>query len=145
MSGVQWYSGLVSAPLMWKTRGELVVGLHREGGVPDPLWDEFQGVLRSGEVRRTLVITYRDATITALQREQMIETAKRHLDVFAVAFESMVTRGVLTAISWFLPSLQVFRVTELEAAIACAAGDPAQRDWLASACEALHQEMGLRG
>jgi hypothetical protein len=129
---------------MWKHEGNLVIGLHREGGVPDRLWNEFQALLRSGEVRRTLVITYRDATITALQREQMIETAKSHLDVFAVAFESMVTRGVLTAISWFLPSLKVFRVTELDAAIAYASADPGQHDWLASACEALHQEMGLR-
>jgi len=129
---------------MWRAKGELVVGLHRAGGVPDPLWKEFQATLRSGPVRRTLVITYRDATISALQRQDMIETARKHLDVFAVAFESMLTRGVLTALSWFLPTLAVFRVDELPAAIRFAGRDDEQRAWLSATSDALHRELGLR-
>jgi hypothetical protein len=129
---------------MWKTQDELLIALHREGGVPEARWAEFQQALRSPPIRRTLVITYRDATITALQREDMIETAKHHLDVFAVAFESMVTRGVLTALSWFLPALQVFRVTQLEAAIEHVGTTPSHRAWLSAASEDLHREMGLR-
>jgi hypothetical protein len=134
----------VSANLKWKTEGALLLALHRDGGVSEARWTEFQDVLRSAPVRRALVITYRDATISALQREQMIETAKEHLDVFAVAFESMVTRGVLTALSWFLPALKVFRVGELQAAIEHVATDEPQRIWLEKACEDLHVEMGMR-
>jgi hypothetical protein len=104
----------------WRGQRELVVALQRDGFFSD---DEAEAcklataaAIRAadGDMDRVGVLTFTDgAGPTAAQRADMRDFLGGRQLRLAVVSASRLTRGIVTAISWFNPAIRVFAPAEL--------------------------------
>jgi hypothetical protein len=101
--------------------GNCLMLVHPEIPPSDQDWDkylEFLDQQRSDKVR--LVVSTRGGGPSAAQRGRLRDVVNRYPTKIlptAILTASVVARGVMTAISWFIPGLEAFAPNQLGAAL----------------------------
>jgi hypothetical protein len=119
------------------------VGLMVQGKdpIPDDEWDrilEFYRQLVSMSSTRCLVYTDGSAP-TATQRGKLQTMLGKTKITFAVLTPSAWARAVGAAISWFVPSVGMFKPTELDKAFDHLQAKPEEREGLRATLERLRR------
>lgn len=107
---------------VWEDTGTVRVMVHGTNPPTDEEWQQFlaatvrevNGQLRASE-RRGAVIYSRGAMATPKQRTQLrkLDLQSGRLPTLVLMTDSMLARGVATAIGWVLPSLKDFHALSL--------------------------------
>ncbi len=82
----------------------------------DDEWDGICNIMRNNVHDRAVVVTDGGGP-TARQRKVLIDAASGRKVPTSVLTDSVMVRGITTAMSWFVPEVRAFRPTELQAAL----------------------------
>lgn len=96
-----------------KRTAVLVVGPNTPD---DQEWDDVCDVLRKNVHDRALVVTDGGGP-TARQRKVIIDAAGGRKIPTAVMTDSVLVRGITTAMAWFVPEVQAFKPDDLRGAL----------------------------
>lgn len=126
--------------------GDVLVAVHAEANPTDADWAAYLDACRTLQVTnqaiRVLVITY-GGTPTSTQRSALNELNKQATDPtrVAVMVDSRITRGAVTALSWFNPEVRAFGLKQL--GDACAhLGVPSEEGRVRAVVQGLEARMG---
>jgi hypothetical protein len=117
----------------WVVLGDLLVVAHDEHSPNDDEWHAFVREYRAHapKLRALLVYSLGGGPISA-QRKQLLEmlTSLPHVPTAFMVTSSALMRGVVTAMSWFLPAAKrarTFRLDEVDQVFAILGLDAATR------------------
>lgn len=82
----------------------------------DQEWDEVCTIMRKNVHDRALVVTDGGGP-SARQRQLLIDAAAGRKVPTSVMTDSVVVRGITTAMSWFVPEVRAFPPSQLQAAL----------------------------
>ena len=94
--------------LTWAISGGLLISFGQTGSVPTERWSEFISALDSGKLTHILSMSSGDFQIDSLQRKTAADIVKARKFRCAVVVDSVITRGVLTALGWIGVQLKSF-------------------------------------
>jgi hypothetical protein len=88
--------------MSWKRVGSVMVVAHAKEN-PDPAeWSAFIAEVSSKDAQLShLLVFTAGATISSVQRGQIVDVVKEHKLKIGVATDSAMVRGVVTALGWF--------------------------------------------
>lgn len=101
------------------TDGNFIIGVH---STENPSNEEWEGYLAAGRAALAAEGSVRSLAYSlgggpnSLQRSQTNELFKGSPQRVAVMLNSALTRGVVTALSWFNPEIRAFNLEQLDAA-----------------------------
>jgi len=100
--------------------------------------------LEAGVKPRALVVTD-GAGPTSAQREQLSKVLEPHAKVSraAVLTESRLGRGIVTALSWFVPGFRAFAPRDMDRALDYLEVPPISRKEVIGLVEDLQRELGV--
>jgi hypothetical protein len=124
---------VISEHMAWSVLADLLLVVHDEHAPGDAEWDRWLRDYAAGaaDLRAMIVYSLGGGPASA-QRKKLLETISqlpRAPDVFMVT-SSALARGVVTALSWFLPAAhraKTFRLDELDRVFAVLDLDAAAR------------------
>ena len=104
--------------IRYRPVGRHMVVVHLEGEAPP---DEYDALMRSmnehGHAMDGLLVDSIGGTLTATQRKRLTDTLQRHEMTAAVLTDSVLARGVATALVWLSGSrVRVFPRREIQQA-----------------------------
>jgi hypothetical protein len=107
-----------NASMAWSIFDEIVVTLHNGKPPRDVDWAEYMSdVERTGVRLRGILVIPRGTRITPKQRVEVQKWFEVNKARAALVTDSAVSRGVVTALSWFGVAIKAYRESELEDAM----------------------------
>jgi len=103
--------------LTWAISGGLLMSFGQPGSVPSKRWAEFISALDSGKLTHILSMSSGDFQIDSVQRKSAAEIVKVRKFRSAVVVDSVVTRGVLTALGWIGVQIKSFAPSQTREAL----------------------------
>jgi hypothetical protein len=100
----------------WSRHDGVLVVVHAPGEPSEAEWGQFMDEARSAPTQGLLVIAP-DASLSAKQRREVQHWFSEGGTRGAVVTDSKLTRGVVTAISWFKIPIKAFSPRDLEKAL----------------------------
>jgi len=98
--------------------GHLGVSVFTEKNPSDAEWSEMLDVVRKADLSKFRGISFSDGGApNSAQRKMMNELIKGHSVPSVVITASTVVRGIVTAMSWFNPSMKAYAPDQLDDAL----------------------------
>jgi predicted Fe-Mo cluster-binding NifX family protein len=118
-------------PHQWDRKGDVMFTRTLSGEIADEDWYKFLEDLKNG-VRVVFAVSHGDVAPSATQRRDAAKILSDHKITAIVLTDSRVSRGILTAMSWFGASVMAFPWTELQRAVEAASESEEVRQQLIS-------------
>lgn len=120
-------------------QGQLLVLLASKDPFTDAWWTKWCDAIRSASIRGTVrvFVDAREGNVrpTSVQREMLRESAPPHLIKSAVVTDSMIVRGIITALSWYdYADNKAFDSHSFRGALDHLECDSKERAWVLSLC-----------
>jgi hypothetical protein len=107
-----------NASMAWSISDEIVVTLHNGMPPRDADWADYMSDVEHSGVRvRGILVIPRGTRITPKQRVEVQKWFEVNKARAALVTDSAISRGVVTALSWFGVSIKAYRESELEDAM----------------------------
>jgi predicted Fe-Mo cluster-binding NifX family protein len=119
---------MATDPHQWEIIGDIVFTRTREGVIPDETWARFLADIKKG-ARIVFAVSEGDPAPSPTQRRDAAKALTDHGVTAIVITESRISRGILTAMSWFGANVKAYSWTELDKAIEHASSSaPVQKE-----------------
>jgi hypothetical protein len=130
--------------LCFASRGSLTIFLNGAQTLSDPEWNAYHAALlaqseRHGQARVVIFAGAESATPTPRQRKLSGELAKKRRIVAAVVTDSLMVRGVVTAMRWM--GVEIDAVKTVDGACAFLKCDAAEVRWVLETHDELRRKL----
>lgn len=135
--------------MSFRVVGNVLVIANRSEPPPESEWDALMEKLRALDARgefaqmRLLVFSEGGGPNT-MQRKQFTDLLAGRTQLTAVVTDSMVARGIVTAMSWFNPMTRAFASGHMSDALRFLQIDDAAQDAILHAASDMHTQIGLK-
>lgn len=126
----------------------IVCALHSKRSPSDAEWDEYLGHVRDArELTRGGISAVNAVVVTdggapdAAQRKRLADVVRGWEPLAAVISESLLVRGVVTALAWLGMSVRFFPVNEVSAALSWAAVPESEHEALLAEINVLAKTL----
>lgn len=116
-------------PHQWDRKGDVMFTRTLSGEIADEDWYKFLDELKNG-IRVVFAVSHGDVAPSATQRRDAAKILSDHKITAIVLTDSRVSRGILTAMSWFGANVVAFPWSELQRATEAASDSPDVRQQL---------------
>lgn len=99
----------------WVVGEDYVICLTREGTISDEVWSRFCRDAGAPNIRAILGLSYENVSLTSVQRKAVSSAIQGKM--LGAVLDSVIVRGVLTALGWFGANVKSFAWRELDDAI----------------------------
>ncbi|MCX4240264.1 SpoIIAA family protein [Paraliomyxa miuraensis] len=129
-----------------KVVDDVVIAVHTKENPTDEDWDRYgdvaNGVMNVHGSVKMLVYSIGGGP-NSLQRNKANEAFRDRPQQVAVMLNSAMTRGIVTALSWFNPAIKAFNLEQLEEACTYLGVPRGQLDPVREALEVLKTRLGI--
>ncbi|NVB40745.1 hypothetical protein G6O69_23095 [Pseudenhygromyxa sp. WMMC2535] len=99
----------------WVVTEDMVICLTRSGAVKDEIWNKFCEDVSLPQIKRVMGVSYEGVSFNSVQRKGLSAVIEGKM--LCAVLDSTMTRGILTALSWFGLSVKSFSWKNLDEAI----------------------------
>lgn len=135
----------MQSQLTWVTVGNLMVSLATPGTVPQDSVDRFIRDLKDKQIKKYLATVIGAAQLTGLQRKQFSDASQSEGLQVAVVADEMLTRGIVTALSWLGVNIKAFSWKDIRVALQFLGASKSVEDQAIQAISRLREQSGRKG
>jgi hypothetical protein len=119
-----------------------IVMLHNAKPPPDDAWNEYLRVLAERDVtQQGLLVVTAGGAPNAAQRQGLNQVLKGRPFARAIVHDSVIVRGVVSAVSWFAPGVEAFSPAALQKASVHAKFQPGEFLRVQRILGELHEQL----
>jgi hypothetical protein len=130
-----------TAQYKWTVVDDVMIGVGTDGKMPEDLWKNFINDLSTKPIKKWIAIVSGSLEVSSTQRKAGIDVLKARRMKMTAVVDSSITRGLITAASWFGVDIKSYPPDQLSEAVR-ALGVPENRiDTVVAAVGSLRKQM----
>lgn len=114
-------------PIDWTLLEGVAIVRRRSGIIPEKLWAEHLEFVTQEPVKAIIVLVEGSPTLDLNQRKQLADSMQRNCVVATVITDSVLARGMITALSWLGSDIKTYSWRNLSQALDSLQSSPALR------------------
>lgn len=108
----------MNCKMAWSTNYGVMIVASTDGDIADSDWDRILADMEKYPINNYLGVTTGTTTATPLQRKRVSDILTRRGISTAIITDSRLTRGLVTAVSWFTKNIKAYSHADLSIALA---------------------------